>query len=160
MPRDALAEPRAVDGLDPGVRASTIFVAAGSGKRVRLAAEQGVLWIDGLGAFASAVADRMADHMAELDLETRRALGLIQRDEVGAGSPNELIPADQRRRRPVAFEPGDLARVAGLTAPHGLDLRWCHRSTCPGSRRGCRAEHAATARRPRPAHTPCVTSAP
>jgi hypothetical protein len=122
-----LDEPRLVQGVEADARAHTLFVPA-EGKRMRLALlprqpEGSVLWVEGLGAFATDVT--FAERLHATELETRRKLGLVHRDELGDGLPNDLIPSEQGILQPYGLFPEDVAKLRGLTELELLDLRWC-----------------------------------
>jgi len=119
----ALEAPRLVSGIDAGARPHTIFVHAANDRRMRLALFDGVLWVDGLGTFATDF--ECGQRLRELELQTRRQLGLVHRDELRDGLPNELIADDQRRLRPFGLSPEDVVKLAGLPGLEHLDLRWC-----------------------------------
>lgn len=118
----ALEQPRLLPDFDPSQCTFTIFVRTGE-RRMRLALFEGALWVDGLGTFATDFECR--ERLAQLELEVRRRLGLIHRDELGEGLPNALIPAEQTVLRPFGLFPEDVVKLAGLRRLETLDLRWC-----------------------------------
>ncbi len=123
--RRALEEARPAVGFDAAARPHTIFVGADDKKRMRLAVVDDVLWVDGLGGFTAKLGDTFAKRLRETEVETRHALGIVHREELGAGLPNELIPAEQATLRPFGLGADDVRLLAGLKSLRTLDLRWC-----------------------------------
>lgn len=119
----ALLDPQPVEGIDIETRAHTIFVRANDDQCLRLALLGAAMWVDGLGTFRTEF--ELVERLQAVELDTRRQLGLVHRDELGEGLPNDLIPQAQRVLRPFGLLPEDVAKFAGLRELEVLDLRWC-----------------------------------